>query len=144
MAKGSKLPKKEKLFWGHCSLCGSVIPDKNIYPLRESQNPASTRGTRFSPRLSPRFGETGGEAGLGEAGLQSRNEKEEGGTFYGECDSCKSSHVMTVFRNSTGVITVLSMITDLTQKDLSRIYELSPISADEILEVHEWFKSHKK
>lgn len=107
MAKGAKLPKKEKVFWGHCSLCGNVIPDKSIFPLLTSK-------------------------------------EEEGGTFYGECGLCKSSHVMTVFRNSAGVITVLSMITDLTKGDLSRLHELSPISSDEILEVHEWFKKRAK
>jgi hypothetical protein len=63
-------------------------------------------------------------------------------TVYVECVGCKSSVILGIVRNVPGVVTTVGMLTDMNKSDIRRSANLSPISADDVLEVHQYFEKY--
>jgi hypothetical protein len=72
------------------------------------------------------------------------NPDEEGGqaslVVHSDCAQCKSSVVFSISIDGPDIFTV-SMVTDLTQEDISRFSSFQPLSTDDCLGVHKFFRS---
>lgn len=62
-------------------------------------------------------------------------------SFYIDCGRCSSSVIVTVFFPLSGLVTTVGMLTDLSREDLKKIGKLSPLSADEVLDMHVYLES---
>ncbi len=65
--------------------------------------------------------------------------KEGAAAFFLNCSKCKSSVMMVVMASALG-ITSISMISDLAEKDLSKI-EANCVEYDDVLEMHKFLKN---
>ena len=63
-------------------------------------------------------------------------------TIYSECYRCGSSQLINIFRNAMGLITTLGMLTDLKKEDARRVKVLSPLTANDVIDVYEWFEKN--
>jgi len=59
--------------------------------------------------------------------------------LYLNCSKCKSSIMLMVSAGLLG-ITSVSIITDITEKDMKRFQNKKPISADDVLDLHTFLK----
>jgi len=63
-------------------------------------------------------------------------------TFHFTCDKCSVSSLVFVSENSMGMVGV-GVLTDMTKKEASVFFQNEPVSADNVLEVHNFFKNYK-
>lgn len=56
------------------------------------------------------------------------------------CDHCRSNFMAMVMMMPKGVSTV-GMVTDLSLKDVQKLYKLAPITVDETIEAHKIFNN---
>lgn len=68
--------------------------------------------------------------------------KEDLTNVYAQCRECKSSVCLYVIKSVMGFVTTIGTLTDMTKKDLVRYEKLSPISADDVLELHKILEEH--
>jgi len=64
-------------------------------------------------------------------------------TLYLDCPFCQSSVMIALTINAMGMTSV-SMITDVTEKEIDSLRGKRAISADEVLEFHSFLASPKK
>ncbi len=57
-------------------------------------------------------------------------------SFYINCEHCLSSVIVAVFFPLSGLVTTIGMLTDVSREDLKKMKKLSPLTADEVLEMH--------
>ena len=62
--------------------------------------------------------------------------------LYVECKKCASSVVLGVVKNVPGLVTTVGMLTDMNKEDIERMRNLSPLTADDVLEMHAYLE-HK-
>ena len=62
-------------------------------------------------------------------------------TLYVECQKCGSSVVLGVMKDMPGVVTTIGMLTDMKREDVDRIGSLPPITHDDVLKIHKYFKN---
>lgn len=60
--------------------------------------------------------------------------------LYVECKSCASSVVLGVVKNIPGLVTTVGMLTDMKREDIDRMRSLSPLTADDVLEMHAYLE----
>lgn len=57
-----------------------------------------------------------------------------------DCAYCVSSVILAVSAAGMGLITTVGMLTDLTKEDAIHFKNTAPVSADDVLEIHNYFK----
>lgn len=62
-------------------------------------------------------------------------------TLHVNCIGCLSSALVAIYSGITGLITNISMPTDLTRKDVARIKKMPVINSSDVLELHQYFES---
>ena len=60
--------------------------------------------------------------------------------LYVECGKCASSVVLGVVKNVPGLVTTVGMLTDMNKVDIERMHKLSPLTADDVLEMHTYLE----
>jgi len=63
-------------------------------------------------------------------------------TFHATCESCKISSLVFVSSGKMGIVSI-GMLTDLTREEAKNLFKSEEISADNVIEVHEYFKNFK-
>ena len=63
-------------------------------------------------------------------------------TLYVECGKCGSSVVLGIIKNIPGVVTTVGMLTDMKREDIDRMKKLSPITYDDVIEVHKYLENY--
>ncbi len=64
-------------------------------------------------------------------------------TLHVDCPKCLSSALVAIYSGITGLVTNVSMPTDLTRKDIARIKKAPAISSNDVLELHKYLESKK-
>lgn len=64
-------------------------------------------------------------------------------TLYLACPFCQSSVMIALTVNAMGMTSV-SMITDITEKEIDNLKDRHAVSADDVLEFHAFLSSSKK
>ncbi len=67
------------------------------------------------------------------------DEGEERTTFHLTCESCQTSTLVFVSMGQFGIVS-LGMITDLDRSEVKQLFKNEAISADQVLEVHDFMK----
>lgn len=63
-------------------------------------------------------------------------------TLYAECKKCKSSVVLGVLKATPGLVTTVGMLTDMKLEDIDKMASMSPLTADDVLEVHRYLENN--
>ena len=66
--------------------------------------------------------------------------EEDARILYVECKTCASSVVLGVVKNVPGLVTTVGMLTDMNKLDIERMRNLSPLTADDVLEMHTYLE----
>lgn len=62
--------------------------------------------------------------------------------IYVDCKKCAASVIVRLLLGRAGVITAVGMITDLSRQDALRLRNLVPLTANDILETHQYLKKY--
>lgn len=60
--------------------------------------------------------------------------------MYVECEACASSVVLGVVKSVPGLVTTIGMLTDMKREDIARMRTLSPLTADDVIEMHKYME----
>ena len=63
-------------------------------------------------------------------------------TLHVTCGSCKISSLIFISSGKMGIVS-LGMLTDLTKEEAKNLFKNEEISADNVIEVHEYLKNFK-
>lgn len=64
-------------------------------------------------------------------------------SFYIDCDFCSSSVIVAVFLPLSGIITTAGMLTDLSRDDIKKLTKFSPLTYDDVLDMHMYMETKK-
>jgi len=60
-------------------------------------------------------------------------------TFHITCDACKVSTLIFVSSGKTGIVS-FGILTDLSRNEVKKLFKTEAISADQVIEMHEFLK----
>ncbi|MFA5777087.1 MAG: hypothetical protein WC906_01455 [Parcubacteria group bacterium] len=63
-------------------------------------------------------------------------------TLHVTCESCKISSIVFISSGKMGIVS-LGMLTDLTREEAKKLFKSEEVSADNVIEVHEYLKNFK-
>lgn len=63
-------------------------------------------------------------------------------TLHLTCESCHASSLVFVSLSPIGAVS-MGLLTDLEQSEAKRLFTSEPISSDEVLQVHQYLKTHR-
>lgn len=66
-----------------------------------------------------------------------------GESFCGTCEKCKNSSIVFVSRNQSGIASI-GMATDLEKNEVKEKFFGKTISADEIIDIHQYISVHSE
>ena len=78
----------------------------------------------------------------GQAKILILEEEKNRTTLHVTCESCKISSLVFISSGKMGIVS-LGMLTDLTREEAKALFKNEAISADQVIEIHEYLKNFK-
>lgn len=81
-------------------------------------------------------------SGFDQSSFIALEEQDQKTTFHITCAKCGTSSIIFLSTSQSGV-TGLGMATDLNKEEAVRMFGRDAVSADEVIDMHQWISKHK-